>query len=125
MRSLFRLADPTQVSRPPYQVHISFCPKRTEDELDRQVTLDQAGLEDRHREVVLEVHPAFRTPGVTAPLREQDGAGLAARCFRIAVRVEMLKQLVRLRLWAVVVLRGISGVPSIFRPMIYSGPDTL
>ena len=39
-----------------------FMQVRTEDELDRQVTLDQAGLEDRHREVVLEVHPAPELP---------------------------------------------------------------
>ena len=75
-----------------------------EDEFDGQVTLDQAGLQDRHREVVLEIHPAFRTAGVTAPLREQDGSGLAARRFRIAVKVEILQQLVCLGLRALVVV---------------------
>jgi hypothetical protein len=41
---------------------------------------------------------------VTAPFREQDVPGLSARRFRIAVEVEILEQLVCLRLRALVVL---------------------
>ena len=66
--------------------------KRTDDELDRQIALDQPGLEDGDREVVLQVHPPLAASRVTAALREDEGPALPPAPFRAQSSFEVLEE---------------------------------
>src|SRR3954451_22079655 len=74
------------------------------DEADRQLALDQPGLEERDREVIPQLDEALGAAWVIAPLDEFDAACLLAGLVQPAVEAQLLQQGVGSRLRTFVIL---------------------